>query len=59
VEPEEAETARQQPSKHAPAAVDMHATTEELQQVLFSMRFMPRLYNEYQRQVSQQMVLSS
>jgi hypothetical protein len=54
----EALNAMQQHSKHAPAAMDMHTTTEELRKVPFSTRSTPKLYNEYHRQVSQQMVIS-
>jgi hypothetical protein len=39
--------ARQRLGKHSPAAMDMHATIEEPWEV-FSVWFMPRLYNEDQ-----------
>jgi hypothetical protein len=39
VEPEETAVARQWLGKHAPAATNIHATTEELLDAVFSMRF--------------------
>jgi hypothetical protein len=45
-EPEETVVVRQWLSKQAPLAMDMHATTEELLEAVFSMRPMPRLYDD-------------
>jgi hypothetical protein len=53
VEPDEAVITRQWPSKHAYATTDMH-TTEELQEGVFSMWSVLRLYNENHRRISQQ-----
>jgi hypothetical protein len=46
VEPEETVIARQWLGKHASVAKDMHATMEELLDVVFSMWSVPRLYND-------------
>jgi hypothetical protein len=46
VESEETAISRQWPSKHAPVATDIHATMEELQEVVFSVWSMPKLYNK-------------
>jgi hypothetical protein len=48
-EPEEVTVARQQRSKHAPTATDMHATIEELLEGVFSVQSILRLYNKDQR----------
>jgi hypothetical protein len=46
VEPEETATARQQQRKHMSVATDMHATTEELLEMVFYMWSVPRLCSE-------------
>jgi hypothetical protein len=43
VDPEKLSIARQQYSKHVSAVTNNHTTTEELLEVMFSMRPMPRL----------------
>jgi hypothetical protein len=43
--------ARQQLSKCISAAMNQHATIEELLEVVFSMQSLPRLYNEDQQQL--------
>jgi hypothetical protein len=35
-------------SRHVTDAIDMHAKTEELLEAVFSVQFVPRLYNEDQ-----------
>jgi hypothetical protein len=50
VERKEAATARQQISKHAPTATDMHATLEELLDEVFSILSIMRLYSEDHRE---------
>lgn len=46
VESEETAISRQWPSKHAPVTTDTHATMEELEEVVFSVWSMPKLYNK-------------
>jgi hypothetical protein len=46
VAPEETAVARQRLDKHLAAALDMHATIEELLEALFSVWFVPKLYSE-------------
>jgi hypothetical protein len=38
--------ARQRRCKHSPTVTNNHATTEELLEAAFSMRSMPRIYEE-------------
>lgn len=48
--------ARQWCDKHVSAAVNKHVTVEELFTVVFSMRYVLRLYSEHQLEVSQSKV---
>jgi hypothetical protein len=45
-EPEETSIARQRLGKHIPAAMDVHATTEEMLETAFSMRSVQKLYED-------------
>jgi hypothetical protein len=47
-EPEEISTARQQLSKHVPAATDTYTITEVLLEAVFSMQSVPRLYMSHE-----------
>jgi hypothetical protein len=50
VEQEEEAIARQWRCKHVSAATNQHATVEELLEALFSVRSVPTLYSEDQRE---------
>jgi hypothetical protein len=50
VEPDEADLVRQRLDKHVSEATDTHATTEELLEVVFSVRSVLRLYSESRRE---------
>jgi hypothetical protein len=52
MEPKETAIARQRLGKHALAAMDTHATMDELLEAVFIMRSMPRLYKEGSELVS-------
>jgi hypothetical protein len=49
-DPEKTPTDRQRHDKHISVVKNDHATTEELLEAVFSMRFMLRLYKENQRE---------
>jgi hypothetical protein len=61
VEREEAAIAMQQHSEHVSAAMNQHATTEELLEVVFSVWSTPRLYSEDEQEklVSSEVRVSS
>jgi hypothetical protein len=48
VEQEKAAVARQRRGKHVPAVTNKHKITDELMDVEFSARSLPRLYSENQ-----------